>query len=110
MKVEFTDAELIRAHFIAYETLLESDENQILGFVHVICPQGALLSKIGALKNPVDSLRIFKWGEKCVPMRHKEIHIISLDKIFKYILDAVLSILSKKITDRVTVRNNLIEF
>lgn len=105
MKVEFTDAEVIRALFITFETLLESEENQILGFVHVICPQGALLSRIGDLKNPIDSLRLFKWGEKSVPMRHKEIHIISLDKIFKYILDAVLSILSKKITDRLTVRN-----
>ncbi|CAO1307950.1 unnamed protein product [Diamesa tonsa] len=106
MKVEFTDAELIRSHFIAYETLLESEENQILGFVHVICPQGALLSRLGSLKNPVDSLRIIKWGEKCVPMRQKEVHVVSLAKIFTYILDAVASALSKKINDRLSIHSD----
>lgn len=110
MKLEFTDAELIRAHFIAYETLLESEENQILGFVHVVCPQGALISRIGCLKNPLDILRVFKWGENSVPMRQKEGHIISVDKIFRYILDAVLSNLSKKINDRISVSNYLTEF
>lgn len=104
MKIQFTDAELIRALFIGYETLLESEENQILGFVHVICSQGALVSKISSFHNPVDVLRLFKWGEQSLPMRHKAIHMVSIAKIFKYIVDAVRSCLSKKINDRFYVR------
>lgn len=91
-----------RTHFITYETLLEDPENQIMGFVHVGDFQGVTTSHI-ACWNPTDFLRIMKWGEQSVPMRHKEIHFCNIPSPIKWVIDVGKTRVSNKIKDRLHV-------
>jgi CRAL/TRIO domain len=96
----------VRAHFIAIELMMESQEDQILGVVHVGDFAGANTSHVSLWKNPVEMLRILKWGEQSVPMRHKEVHVYNVPTLLKYVVDAGKSIVSSKMKDRCKVSLN----
>lgn len=85
------------------EMLMESQEDQIVGVVHIGDFSGASTSHVSLWKNPVEFLRLFKWGEQSFPLRHKEIHVYNVQTFLKYVIDAGKSIVSSKIKERVNV-------
>ncbi|KAG5674946.1 hypothetical protein PVAND_004890 [Polypedilum vanderplanki] len=93
----------VKAHFIMLETLLESQEDQILGVVHIGNFCGASKDHVTIWRNPTDLLRVFKWGEQSLSLRHKEIHLFNIVSILKYVIDAGKSVVSSKIKNRVHV-------
>lgn len=93
----------MKAHWIVYESLLESQEEQIMGLVHIGDFAGASASHVGLWKNPVEFLKLLKWGEQSMPLRHKEIHLFHIATILKYIVDAGKNITTSKMKDRVHV-------
>lgn len=88
---------------MTYETLCESQEEQILGVVHVGDFSGASKEHITVWRNPVDMLKLLKWGEQSLPLRHKEIHLYNVSTVLKFVVDAGKSIVSSKIKNRVNV-------
>lgn len=105
--VEYTYADQVKAHWLVYETLMESQEEQIMGLVHVGDFNGASTSHVALWKNPVEFLKLLKWGEQSVPLRHKEIHIYHVQTMLKYIVDAAKSITSNKMKERIHVSSVL---
>lgn len=101
--VQYTYADQVKAHWIVYEALMESQEEQILGVVHVGDFSGASASHVGMWKNPVEFLKLLKWGEQSVPLRHKAIHVYNIPTLLKYVVDAAKSITSTKMKDRIHV-------
>ncbi|GAB0101010.1 cellular retinaldehyde binding protein [Sergentomyia squamirostris] len=99
-------ADMARAHFMTYETLLEDAENQILGFTHIGDMSGVSAAHITCW-NVTEFARIVKWGEQSVPMRHKEIHIVNVHSTVKYVVDFAKSLVSKKINDRLSFHVNV---
>uniref|UniRef100_A0A1L8DZ54 Putative phosphatidylinositol transfer protein sec14 n=1 Tax=Nyssomyia neivai TaxID=330878 RepID=A0A1L8DZ54_9DIPT len=99
-------ADMARAHFITYETLLEDPENQILGFTHIGDMSGVSAAHITCW-NVTEFARIMKWGEQSVPMRHKEIHVVNVHTTVKYVVDFSKSLVSKKINDRLSIHVNV---
>lgn len=95
-------ADMTRAHFITYETLMEDPENQIVGFMHIGDMAGLTSAHITCW-NVTDFARILKWGEQSIPMRHKEIHMVNVPTPVKYVLDFAKTRVSKKINDRFNV-------
>lgn len=98
-------ADMARAHFITYETLLEDPENQILGFMHIGDMSGLTSAHITCW-NVSDFARILKWGEQSIPMRHKEIHCVNVPTPVKYVLDFAKTRVSKKINDRLNIHTS----
>lgn len=94
---------MARLHFLTYETLMEDPENQICGFVHIGDFKGISTAHI-ACWNPTDFLRILKWGEQSIPMRNKEVHLVNVPSTVKYIIEAGKSMVSKKMKERLQVR------
>lgn len=92
-----------RVHSITYETLQEDPQNQIVGFVHVGDFKGITTAHVSCW-NPTDFLRMMKWGEQSIPMRHKEVHLVNVPSAVKYVIDAGKSMLSRKMKDRLQVR------
>jgi hypothetical protein len=88
-----------RAHCVTYETLLESQENQVLGIIHVADLTGISTAHINAW-NPTDFMRAIKWGEQSFPIRHKEVILCNLATFLKYIVDAVKAMISSKMKER----------
>ena len=101
--VQYTQVDQVQAHYITYETLMESQEEQILGIVHIGDFAGASTSHVSLWKNPVEFLKILKWGEQSMPLRHKEIHLYNIATMLKYVIDAAKQIITSKMRDRVHV-------
>jgi hypothetical protein len=88
---------------ITLEALMESQEDQILGVVHVGDFFGANKDHVTVWRNPVELLKLLKWGEQSLPLRHKEVHLYNVSAILKFVVDAGKSIVSSKIKSRVNV-------
>ena len=101
-------ADQCQAHYIAYETLLECEQNQICGVVHVGDFEGASTQHVSVWKNPIDFMKILKWGEQSIPLRHKEIHIANVATVLKYVIEAGKTIISNKMGNRIHVSYNFI--
>ncbi|BES98611.1 CRAL_TRIO_N [Nesidiocoris tenuis] len=99
---KFTNRDMIRVHGVVYETLMEDEENQVRGFVHFADCSGVTLPFL-TLFTPKEAVRIVKNGEKTLPMRHKEVHVINFISSFKYVLDWGMTLMSEKIRKRVKI-------
>jgi hypothetical protein len=101
--LNFKYEDQVRAHFIVLETLIDSQEEQILGVIHIGDFSGATKEHITIWRNPADLMRLLKWGEQSLPLRHKEIHLFNVSAILKFVVDAGKSVLSAKIRNRFNV-------
>ncbi|XP_070490741.1 retinaldehyde-binding protein 1-like [Chironomus tepperi] len=101
--IDFKYEDQVRAHFIVLEALIDSHEEQILGVVHIGDFSGATKEHITIWRNPADLMRLLKWGEQSLPLRHKEIHLHNVSSILKFVVDAGKSVLSTKIRNRFNV-------
>ncbi|RZC35208.1 alpha-tocopherol transfer protein-like, partial [Asbolus verrucosus] len=104
---EYTGRDICQAHAITYETLLDDEENQILGINHVADLEG-LSAAFLTLWSISEFATIIRWGEQSVPMRHKEVNILNFPTGLKYVYDFVQSnIKSQKLKDRISIHNSL---
>ncbi|XP_055606774.1 clavesin-1 [Uranotaenia lowii] len=99
---ENDSVEMSRVNALTYETLQEDHQNQIVGYVHVGDFKGMTAAHVSCW-NPTDFLRMVKWGEQSIPMRHKEIHLVNIPQAVKYVIEAGKSMVSKKMKDRLQV-------
>lgn len=59
---KFTASDMSKAHMITYETLLEDEECQVLGFVHIGDLKGVSAAHI-TLWTPIEFTTLVRWGE-----------------------------------------------
>lgn len=97
-----------KAHFIAFETLLEDPENQVLGFTHIGDMAGVTAAHVTNWK-PNDFARILKWGEQSWPARHKAIHCVNVPQAVKWVMDFARTRVSHKIRERFLIHSNIKE-
>ncbi|CAG9826419.1 unnamed protein product [Diabrotica balteata] len=102
----FSNADMCRIHGVVYETLLEDEENQVRGFVHVADGQGVGFPYL-TLFSIKEAVRIVKNGEKTLPMRHKEVHGMHVLPTMKFAVDFGMSLISEKIRSRVRLYSNI---
>lgn len=103
---KFTSADMAKAHLITYETLLEDEETQVMGFTHIGDLKGASTAHI-TLWSPSDFATLMKWGEQSLPMRHKEIHCLNVPPALRYVYDFARSRFSPKMRDRFMIHDSL---
>lgn len=106
--VEYSQVDQVKAHFIAYEILMESQKDQIMGVVHIGDFRGATTDHVSLWHNPIELMKLLKWGEQSIPLRHKEIRFYNVPFILKYIIDAGKGIVTSKIRDRIHVSCDII--
>lgn len=99
---EHDSSDMSRVHAITYETLQEDAQNQIMGYVHIGDFKGITTAHVSCW-NPTDFLRMMKWGEQSIPMRHKEVHLVHVPSAVKYVIEAGKSMISKKMKERLQV-------
>lgn len=77
---------MAKAHFLMYETILCDPVNQVLGLTHIANLNGASMQQI-KIWNVTEFVKLFKWAEQSLPLRHKAAHVGSLflrDLIFTW--------------------------
>ncbi|KAG5870427.1 hypothetical protein JTB14_033238 [Gonioctena quinquepunctata] len=103
---KFNGTDLSRAHAVTYETLMNDEDNQILGVNHV-ANIGAACPAYISLFSVTDFGYIIKWGEQSYPMRHKEINLINVPTAVKYIYDFAKNHMSQKLKERLMVHDSI---
>lgn len=102
---KFTSSDMARAHIMAFETLLDEEENQIMGFSYVADAQGIGAGHI-AMWSITEFATLLKWGEQSCPIRHKIMHMINLSPAMKYVVDFARSRVSDKLKERLKIHSN----
>ncbi|KAJ8925055.1 hypothetical protein NQ315_001226 [Exocentrus adspersus] len=103
---KFTGQDMAKAHAVTYETLMEDEENQILGVNHV-ADLGAVSPSFVTLFSVTEFAYLIRWGEQSYPMRHKEMNLFNLPGPIKYIYDfAKSNIKSEKLKNRFTIHDS----
>ncbi|CAO1428131.1 unnamed protein product [Diamesa hyperborea] len=94
---------------LTYETLLENEENQVRGIVHVGNVQGCGMRHF-AVFSPQFLYQLSKNTEKTLAMRHKGIHVVNVPLSLKRLSNIVLSFLSHKLRSRIRIYSNFDQF
>lgn len=87
-------------HAVLYETLLENEDNQVHGIVHIADGSNCGFEYL-TLFTPKEAARYVKNGEKIFPMRHKIIAGINVFPSLKFAIDFGLSLASEKMRKRI---------
>ncbi|XP_055534841.1 clavesin-1-like isoform X1 [Wyeomyia smithii] len=104
----FTAAQLIRIHSIVVEALLDEEESQIAGYVHVIDDSELSMGFLG-IWSFADIKNLAHCVQNSLPMRQKENHFVSLPPFANKLSEFILSVLSDKLKNRVFVHKNMDE-
>lgn len=98
--------EMVKFHGIVYESLMEEEETQINGVVHIIDGSHVGFNYL-TIFTPQDAYRIGKNLEKVLPMRHKEIYGTNVHSSVKFAIEFALSHMSEKMRNRVYIHRNM---
>lgn len=102
----FTTSDMMRAHIMTFETLLNDEENQVRGFTYVLDEKAICWSQL-SLWTPSEISKAFSCCERALPMRHKEIHLINLPWTMNLIFQFAKGLLSGKIQKRLQSHSGL---
>ncbi|XP_058831804.1 clavesin-1-like [Topomyia yanbarensis] len=104
----FTAAQLIRIHSLVVEALLDEEESQIAGYVHVIDDSDLSMGFLG-IWSFADIKNLAHCVQNSLPMRQKENHFVNLPTFANKLSEFILSVLSDKLKNRVFVHKNMDE-
>ncbi|XP_014243927.1 clavesin-2 [Cimex lectularius] len=105
---KYTNVHMAKVMLLTFETLLEDEETQIMGFTHFVDVKNASTAHV-TLWNVTEFATMFKWGEHSYPMRHKSVHLLNVHPALKYVYDFAKSRVTQKIKDRFKIHNSLSE-
>jgi len=95
----FTTSDMMRAHIMTFETLLNDEENQVRGFTYVLDEKAVTWNQI-SIWTPSEVSKAFSCCERALPMRHREIHFLNLPWTMSIIFQFAKSLLSEKLRKR----------
>lgn len=102
----FTSAQMARAHSLLCEVLLDDEESQVAGYIHVNDETGLTMSLL-SLWSFVDLKNMLKCIQNSTPMRHRETHFINLPPFASKFIEFGMSVLSDKLKSRVILHKSL---
>jgi len=103
---KYSVSDLMRAHVMTFETLLNDEENQVRGFTYIFDEKDVSWSHI-SIWTPSEVTKAFSCCERALPMRHKDIHFLNLPWTMSLIFQFAKSLLSEKIRNRFKTHSNL---
>ncbi|RWS23703.1 clavesin-1-like protein [Leptotrombidium deliense] len=98
--------DLFRAITMTFEVLLDDELCQTNGFVYVFDQQNVCLSQVSYLGIREIQL-LLQSGEKCLPVRHKEVHWLHLPFVISTIFYLIAGFVSEKLRKRLHFHSDL---
>lgn len=96
---KFTAIDVMRAHFLTFEAMLEDEEVQINGLTYVFDEREVNWSHI-SVWTPSQVSKAFGCCERALPLRHREIHLVHLPWTMSLVFQFAKSLLSQKLRER----------
>merc|ERR1712062_718249 len=102
----FTASDVMRAHLMTFEALLEDEDVQVNGVTYVFDERDVNWSHI-SVWTPSEVSKAFSCCERALPLRHREIHFVHLPWTMSLIFQFAKSLLSEKIRSRFKTHSGL---
>jgi len=96
---KYNTSDMMRAHVMTFETLLNDEENQVRGFTYVFDEKAVSWSHL-SIWTPSEVSKAFSCCERALPMRHRDINFLNLPWTMSLIFQFAKSLLSEKIRNR----------
>jgi len=93
---------MARIHSMILESLMDDEENQIHGYIHLNDESGLTMSHLSAWSF-TDIRNMLRCIQNSTPIRHKETHFISIPSSVAKIIEFAISLLNDKLKSRVMV-------
>lgn len=103
---KYTTSDMMRAHVMTFETLLNDEENQVRGFTYVFDEKAVSWSHL-SIWTPSEVSKAFSCCERALPMRHRDINFLNLPWTMSLIFQFAKSLLSEKIRSRFKTHSGL---
>jgi len=103
---KYTTSDMMRAHVMTFETLLNDEENQVRGFTYVFDEKSVSWSHL-SIWTPSEVSKAFSCCERALPMRHRDINFLNLPWTMSLIFQFAKSLLSEKIRSRFKTHSSL---
>ncbi len=94
-----TAADVMRAHLLTFEALLEEEDVQVNGVTYVFDERDVNWSHI-SVWTPSEVSKAFSCCERALPLRHREINFVHLPWTMSLVFQFAKSLLSQKIRER----------
>jgi len=101
----FTAADVMRAHLLTFEALLEDEDVQVNGVTYVFDERDVNWSHI-SVWTPSEVSKAFSCCERALPLRHREIHFVHLPWTMSLVFQFAKSLLSHKLRERLRTHSN----
>jgi hypothetical protein len=101
---------VMKAIMVCFESLLEEDENQVLGFTYILDESGITTTHLANLWHPSEMTKIWATTEKGMPMRHRSLEFLKLPLIVGAVFNFAKTLMSSKIQKRIVVYKNDADF
>lgn len=99
---KFTSVQMARVHSLICEALLDEEDSQVAGYVHVNDESGMNMGFV-SLWSLTDLRSIIKCIQNSTPMRHKETHFVNIPHYANRLIELAVSMLSDKLRKRIIV-------
>lgn len=103
---KYDTSDMMRAHVMTFETLLNDEENQVRGFTYVFDEKAVSWSHL-SIWTPSEVSKAFSCCERALPMRHRDINFLNLPWTMSLIFQFAKSLLSEKIRSRFKTHSSL---
>jgi len=101
----FTANDVMRAHLLTFEALLEDEDVQVNGVTYVFDESDVNWSHI-SIWTPSEVSKAFSCCERALPIRHREINFVHLPWTMSLVFQFAKSLLSQKLRDRFRTHAN----
>ena len=101
----FTATDVMRAHLLTFEALLEDEDVQVNGVTYVFDERDVNWSHI-SVWTPSEVSKAFSCCERALPLRHREIHFVHLPWTMSLVFQFAKSLLSQKLRERFRTHAN----
>lgn len=101
----YTATDVMRAHLLTFEALLEDEDVQVNGVTYVFDERDVNWSHI-SVWTPSEVSKAFSCCERALPLRHREIHFAHLPWTMSLVFQFAKSLLSQKLRERFRTHAN----
>lgn len=105
---KYSSVDMVRVHSIVVESLMDDEENQINGYVHVNDESGLSMGHI-SLWSLSDIRKMLRCIQNSTPMRHKSTHFLNVPTYANKVFDFFTSLLNEKLKNRIMLHSNIKE-
>ncbi|XP_074101077.1 clavesin-1-like [Cotesia typhae] len=103
---KYTGSQLMRSQTLAFEAVIDDEENQVRGYTYVYDFSGMTMNHLGLLS--ISEIRkLVSWIQNGIPMQQKMAYLFNVPKNATKVIDFCVSLLNDKFKDSIMVYKNI---